>query len=303
MSELLTVAGLAKGFGRKRVLEDVSFTVEPGRVYGLLGLNGEGKTTLARILMGVIPADRGAVRFKGEALLFSSAAYKREVGFIPEDSFFYGWMKVRELLRLNASFYPKWDADRVRALGESLGLDPNARIRTLSRGQKLKLGLVAAVGGAPDLLVLDDPTSGLDVPTRHDFLRGVIRDLAERGTAVLFASHMVHELERVADHILILHGGRIILDRRFDELRAATRRAKLWFDGPAAEWPGVEGTLTSERDGGRLEAVVYPWGEAAEETVKNLSPVRLEVEPLSLEDIFVAFVDATAAPGRPAARS
>jgi ABC-2 type transport system ATP-binding protein len=301
MSELLTVAGLAKSFGRKRVLEDVTFAVEPGRVYGLLGLNGEGKTTLARILMGVIPSDGGVVRFKGEPIGFSSARYKREVGFIPEDSFFYGWMKVRELLRLNSSFYPKWDADRVRALGESLGLDPNARVRTLSRGQKLKLGLVAAVGGAPDLLVLDDPTSGLDVPTRHDFLRGVIRDLAERGTAVLFASHMVHELERVADHILLLHGGRIVLNRRFDELREATRRVKLWFDGAAPEWPGVEGTLTSEPDGGRLEVVVYPWGAAAEEAARNLSPVRMEVEPLSLEDIFVAFVEAGA--GRPAARS
>jgi len=301
MSELLKVAGLGKSFGTKRVLEEVSFAVEPGRVYGLLGLNGEGKTTLARILMGVIPADRGAVHFKGEALKFSSAAYKREVGFIPEDSFFYGWMKVRELLRLNASFYPKWDADRVRALSESLGLDPNARVRTLSRGQTLKLGLVAAIGGAPDLLVLDDPTSGLDVPTRHDFLRGVIRDLAERGTAVLFATHMVHELERIADHLLILHGGRIILDRRFDEAREETRRVKLWFDGEPPDWPGIEGTLTVERDGGRLEAVVYPWGGAAETAVGNLAPARMEVEPLSLEDLFVAFVGA--GPARPAART
>jgi ABC-2 type transport system ATP-binding protein len=301
MSEMLKISGLAKSFGQKRVLADVSFAVEPGRVYGLLGLNGEGKTTLARILMGVIPADRGEVRFKGEALRFSSAGYKREIGFIPEDSFFYGWMKVRELLRLNSSFYPKWDADRVRALAESLGLDPSARIRTLSRGQKLKLGLVAAVGGAPDLLVLDDPTSGLDVPTRHDFLRGVIRDLAERGTAVLFASHMVHELERVADHVLILHGGRIILDRRFDELREATRRVRLWFDGTAPDWPGAEGTLAVEREAGRLEAVVYPWSAAAEAAAGGLAPVRMEVEPLSLEDIFVAFVEAGA--GRPAPRS
>jgi len=301
MSELLKIAGLGKSFGKKRVLKDVSFAVEPGRVYGLLGLNGEGKTTLARILMGIIPADRGAILFKGKSIRFGAAAYKREVGFIPEDSFFYGWMKVRELLQLNASFYPKWDADRVRALSGNLGLDPKARIRTLSRGQKLKLGLVAAIGAAPDLLILDDPTSGLDVPTRHDFLRGVIRDLAERGTAVLFATHMVHELERVADHLLILHGGRITLDRRYEEVKEATRRVKLWFDGEAPEWPGVEGTLSVAREANRLEAVVYPWSGAAEDGIRNLAPVRMEVEPLSLEEMFVGFV--SSGPARPAARS
>ena len=290
MSELLKVGGLGKSFGRKRVLEDVSFALEPGRVYGFLGRNGEGKTTLARILMGVIPADRGEVVFKGEAVPFKAAAYKREIGYIPEDSFFYSWMKVMEFLRFNGSFYPRWDADRVRVLCENLGLDPKARIRTLSRGEKLKLGLVAAVGAAPDLLILDDPTSGLDVPTRHDFLRGVIRDLAERGTAVLFATHMVHELERVADHLLILNGGRIILDRSFEEVKASARRVRLWFDGAAPAWPAIEGTLSVEREAGRIEAVVYPWSGAAEDGIKTLAPVRTEVDPLSLEEIFVGFV-------------
>jgi len=301
MSELLKVGGLGKSFGRKRVLEDVSFALEPGRVYGFLGRNGEGKTTLARILMGVIPADRGEVVFKGEAVPFKAAAYKREIGYIPEDSFFYSWMKVMEFLRFNDSFYPKWDADRVRVLCENLGLDPKARIRTLSRGEKLKLGLVAAVGAAPDLLILDDPTSGLDVPTRHDFLRGVIRDLADRGTAVLFATHMVHELERVADDLLILHGGRIILDRRFDEVKASARRVRLWFDGGAPEWPRIEGTLFVESEAGRIEAFVYPWNDEAEDGIRRLAPTRMEVEPLSLEEIFVGFVGS--GPARPTARS
>jgi ABC-2 type transport system ATP-binding protein len=301
MNELLKVCGLNKRFGKKRVLDGLAFAVEPGRVYGLLGRNGEGKTTLARILMGVIPADRGEVVFKGQAIRFDAAAYKREIGYIPEDPFYYGWMKVRELLSLNASFYPKWDADRVRDLTGNLSLDPGARIRTLSRGQKLKLGLVVAVGAVPDLLILDDPTSGLDVPTRHDFLRGVIRDLAERGTAVLFATHMVHELERVADHLLVLHGGRVILDRRFEDVKALTRRVRLSFDGEPPAWPAIEGTLSIEREAGRVEAVVYPWNGAAEDGIRSLAPVRMEVEPLSLEEIFVAFVSGD--PARPVARS
>ncbi|MCX6565730.1 MAG: ABC transporter ATP-binding protein [Candidatus Aminicenantes bacterium] len=290
MSELLKVAELGKSFGRRRVLTDVSFAVEPGRVYGFLGRNGEGKTTLARILMGIIPASRGEVLFKGKIVKFGDSEYKREIGYIPEDPFFYGGMKVGEFLRFNGSFYPRWNTARVRTFFETLDLNPGARIKTLSRGEKLQLGFVAAIGAAPDILILDDPTSGLDVPTRHDFLRNIIRDLAERGTAVLFATHMIHELERVADHLFILHGGRIILNRSFEDVKALTRRVRLWFDGEAPEKLPVEGVLSLHREAGRLEAVVFPWNGAAEEGIRSLSLIRTEIEPLSLEEIFVGFV-------------
>jgi ABC-2 type transport system ATP-binding protein len=226
MSELLRIKGLAKSFGRKKVLADFDLTVESGRVYGLLGCNGEGKTTLARILMGVIPADAGDILYKGKRIAYGQSAYKREFGYVPEDPFFYDGMTVRGLLAFNARFYPKWDRKRAAADLERFGLDPKARIGTLSRGQKLKLGLAVALAAGPNFLILDDPTSGLDVPTRQEFLRDIIRELAAAGTTVLFATHLVHELERIVERLLVLHGGRLILDEDFDKVKA-THQASL----------------------------------------------------------------------------
>jgi ABC-2 type transport system ATP-binding protein len=226
MSELLRIQRLAKSFGRKKVLDDFDLTVESGRVYGLLGCNGEGKTTLARILMGVIPGDAGDIFYKGKRIAYGQSAYKREFGYVPEDPFFYEDMTVRCLVDFNAHFYPKWDRKRAAADLERFALDPKARVGTLSRGQKLKLGLAAALAAAPEFLILDDPTSGLDVPTRQEFLRDVIRELAASGTTILFATHLVHELERIVERLLVLHGGRLILDEDFDKVKA-THQASL----------------------------------------------------------------------------
>ncbi len=220
MSELLSIHHLSKSFGRRPVLKDFDLTTENGRVYGLLGLNGEGKTTLARILMGVIPSDGGEIRFKGRRIGFGDSGYKRAFGYVPEDPFFYEDMTVRSLLNFNARFYPLWDAKKASSDLERFAIDPKARIRTLSRGMKLKLGLAVALAAAPEFLILDDPTSGLDVPTRQDFLRDVIRELAASGTTVLFATHLVHELERIVERLLVLHGGRLILDEDFETVKA-----------------------------------------------------------------------------------
>jgi ABC-2 type transport system ATP-binding protein len=170
--------------------------------------------------MGVIPADGGEILYKGRRIGFRDSAYKREFGYVAEDPFFYEDMTVRGLLEFNARFYPKWDRKRAVSDLERFSLDPKSKVGTLSRGTKLKLGLAVALAAAPEFLILDDPTSGLDVPTRQDFLREVIRELAASGTAILFATHLVHELERIVERLLVLHGGRLILDEDFEKVKA-----------------------------------------------------------------------------------
>ena len=291
MSELLKIEGLSKSFGRRAVLRSVGLTLEPGKVYGFLGRNGEGKTTLIRTIMGVIPRDRGIISFKGSPVTFAGAAYKKEIGYIPEDAFFYGWMTVGGLLDFNAHFFPKWDSAKAADDVKRFALDRAAKVRTLSRGQKLKLAFVAALAARPELLILDDPTSGLDVPTRRDFLREVIRELAAGGTAVLFATHLVHELERIVDHLFILNGGRIVLDETYEKVKGLARRAVLGFDGEAPDLSDLANVIGRRAIGRDLELIIYPWDEEIEKALRALNPARLDIESLSLEDVFVSFVD------------
>jgi len=291
MSELLKIEGLSKSFGRRAVLRSVGLTLEPGKVYGFLGRNGEGKTTLIRTIMGVIPHDAGVITFKGLPVSFNAAAYKKEIGYIPEDAFFYGWMTVGGLLEFNSHFFPKWDAGKAADDMKRFALDPAAKIRTLSRGQQLKLAFVAALASRPELLILDDPTSGLDVPTRRDFLREVIRELAAGGTAVLFATHLVHELERIVDHLFVLNGGRIVLDEAYEKVKALARRAVLGFDGETPELPDLANIIGRRAIGRDLELIIYPWHEEEERALRAMNPARLDIESLGLEDIFISFVD------------
>ena len=290
MSELVRIEHLSKSFGRRAVLRDLAFALEPGKVYGLLGRNGEGKTTLIRTIMGVIPRDAGIISYKGQAVTFGSADYKKEIGYIPEDAFFYGGMTIGGLLAFNGRFFPKWDARRAADDLKRLALDPAAKVRTLSRGQQLKLAFVVALAARPELLILDDPTSGLDVPTRRDFLRDVIRELADGGTAVLFATHLVHELERIVDHLFILHGGRIVLDETYERVKSLTRRAALGFDTEPPEIVGLGNVISRRRVGKDVELIIYPWNEEGEGAIRALNAARLEIETLSLEDIFTSFV-------------
>jgi ABC-2 type transport system ATP-binding protein len=199
-------------------------------------------------------------------------------------------MRVGELLGFNSGFYRRWDARRADDLLRRFALDKRARIRTLSRGMKLRLELAVALAASPTLLVLDDPTSGLDVPTRHDFLRDVIRELADSGTTIFFSTHLVHELERIVDHLFILHRGRFILDAEYEAVKNSVRRLRLAFPGDPPAALGIGGVLSETRDGQRWEAVIYPWTEEKKEKIEGLSPAALEIEPLTLEEIFQSFV-------------
>ncbi|MGB7294752.1 MAG: ABC transporter ATP-binding protein [Candidatus Aminicenantales bacterium] len=290
MSELLRITGLRKSFGRHLVFSDLNMKLSAGKVYGLLGLNGEGKTTLIRILLGVIPPDGGKIRYKDSLISFRSSAYKEEIGYIPEDPFFFGGMKAGEFLDFNAAFYRRWDGRRAEDLLKRFSLDKKARIKTLSRGMKLRLEMTVALAAGPAFLVLDDPTSGLDVPTRHDFLQDIVRELADSGTTILFSTHLVHELERIVDHLFILQRGRLILDANHEAVKNFTRRVRLAFPGDPPQSLEIEGVLSETRDGQRVEIVVYPWSDDKEKRIEGLSPTRLDVEPLTLEEIFRSFV-------------
>ena len=290
MAEILRVNNLHKSFGRKRVLKDFNMTLKQGQVYGLLGINGEGKTTLIRMIMGIIPGDKGEILYKGNKIKFNGPHYKKEVGYIPEESIFFGWMAIKELMDFNSSFYPKWNAQKAKALLDRFDLDGKLKIKNLSRGMKLKVGLIVALAAEPELLILDDPTSGMDVPTRHDFLKGIIQEILEQGTTILFSSHLVHELEGIIDHLGILHSGQLILEENFEWVKNNAKKVHLAFDGSVPEAVNIDGVLTKQTDGNSCEFGIYPWSDDVKKSLEALHPTKVNIESMTLEEIFIHFV-------------
>jgi ABC-2 type transport system ATP-binding protein len=290
MNEFLTIKNLSKSFGRKAILKNFDLTLEKGKVYGLLGKNGAGKTTLIRMIMGIIPPDSGEIIYMGQKLKFGDATYKREIGFIPEDSIFFSWMTIQELLNFNSSFYPKWNKAKADAYVDRLSLEKKVKIRHMSRGMKLKVGLILALAAEPDFLILDDPTSGLDVPTRQDFLKDIIQEILEGGTTILFSSHLVHELERIIDKLGILENGHLIVEDEYTNVKNATKKVLLVFEGPIPDTIGINGVLSQKRENNRLEMVVYPWDEMTKKEVLSLNATHMEINALTLEEIFIGFI-------------
>src|SRR5438309_3522237 len=215
-----------------------------GAVYGLVGANGAGKTTLIKHILGLLRAESGSVRVFGLDPVADPVAVLSRIGYLSEENDLPGWMRVDELLRYTRAFYPAWDTAYAEKLREQFGLDPHARLKTLSKGQQAKAGLLAAQAHRPKLLLLDEPSSGLDPIVRRDILEAVIRTVADEGRTVLFSSHLLEEIERVSDQIAMLHQGRVVLCGPLDEVKAQHRRITLRFERQQPKPPAVPGALS-----------------------------------------------------------
>lgn len=224
MSEpVIAVTELTRRFGNKTALAGVTMSLQRGAVYGLVGANGAGKTTLIRHLLGLLRAESGAVRVFGLDPVQDPVAVLSRIGYLSEENDLPGWMRVDELLRYTRAFYPAWDDAYTEELRGAFGLDPAAKIRTLSKGEKARAGLLVALAHRPELLILDEPSSGLDPIARRDILGAVIRTIAHEGRTVLFSSHLLDEVEEVADHVTMISHGRVVLSGSLDDIKAAHR--------------------------------------------------------------------------------
>ena len=224
MSEpVIDISGLTRRFGDKTALDSVSLSLPRGAVYGLVGANGAGKTTLIRHIMGLLRAESGSVRVFGLDPVADPVAVLSRIGYLSEENDIPGWMRVDELIRYSRAFYSEWDDPYAEELREAFALDPAAKIRTLSKGQKARMGLLIALAHQPDLLVLDEPSSGLDPIVRRDILGAVIRTIADEGRTVLFSSHLLEEVEQVADHVTMISDGRIVLSGALETIKESHR--------------------------------------------------------------------------------
>jgi ABC-2 type transport system ATP-binding protein len=224
---VVAITNLSRKFGSKTVLNAVSLSVPRGSVFGLVGENGAGKSTLIKHVLGLLRAEAGEVRVFGLDPVSNPVSVLGRIGYLSEQPDLPGWMRVGEFMGYMQAFYPKWDVAYAEQLREQFGLNPAARIKTLSKGQLTKAGLLAAQAHRPDLLLLDEPSSGLDPVVRRDILQAVIRTVADDGRTVFFSSHLLEEIEHVSDYVAMLRQGTLILCGRLDEIKQGHQGCSL----------------------------------------------------------------------------
>lgn len=220
---IIELSQLTRRFGAKTALDSVSLSLPRGAVYGLVGANGAGKTTLIRHVLGLLKAESGSVRVFGLDPVNDPAGVLSRIGYLSEENDLPGWMRIDELMRYTQAFYPGWDEGYADELRQAFALDGAARIKTLSKGQKARAGLLIALAHRPELLVLDEPSSGLDPIVRRDILGAVLRTIAHEGRTVLFSSHLLDEVEAVADHVTMIDHGKIVLSAPLEEIKSTHR--------------------------------------------------------------------------------
>jgi len=293
VSSVIEIKNVSRRFGKKLALDNVSLTVQRGGVFGLIGGNGAGKTTLLKHVMGMLKAQSGSVKVFGMDPIAQPVGVLSRMGYLSEERDLPSWMRVSELIRYTQAFYPTWDGRFAEELREMFELDPNAKVRTLSRGQRARAGLLVALAHRPELLVLDEPSSGLDPVVRRDILGAIIHTIAEDGRTVLFSSHLLDEVERVADHIAMIHEGRVVLANSMDDLKDSYRRVTLRFETPVVDPPKLLSGRNTQGAGSEwtyICTVVDGDMGQVRGAAEAMGAQVVDESTLSLDEIFVATI-------------
>jgi ABC-2 type transport system ATP-binding protein len=282
------VTRLSRRFGAKTALDDVSLALPRGAVVGMVGENGAGKTTLIKHLLGSLRAQSGSVHVFGLDPVAEPVKVLSRIGYLSEEPDLPGWMRIHELIRYVSAFYATWDGAYAESLRREFGLDPQARVRELSKGQRARAGLLVALAYRPPLLLLDEPSSGLDPIVRRDILSAIIRTIADEGRTVLFSSHLLAEVERVSDRIVMLKSGRIIFDGELADVKQAHSRMTLRFDEPILKPPAMSGAYAWNGQGREWTALFDAPPEHVEHDAQRLGARIVERTVPTLDEIFVA---------------
>ncbi len=289
MSEsIVEITGVSRSFGKKVALDDVDLVVPKGSVVGLVGENGAGKTTLLKHVLGLFRAKTGSVRVFGKDPVQDPEAVLGEIGYLSEVRDLPDWMKIGELMSYTKAFFQSWDDAFAEELRNMFELSLDQKVKTLSRGQRARAGLIAAIAHRPQLLVLDEPSSGLDPVVRRDILSAIIRTVADEGRTVLFSSHLLDEVQRVSDHVAMLHLGKMLLTSPMDDVLTSHHRLTVRFEKPLDSPLKLDGALRCDGEG--REWTILCNGEQAsiEAQVTQLHGEIVDRAAPTLDEIFVA---------------
>ena len=287
MTYAIEITRLQYRAGKTFEIPALDLHVPTGSIYGFLGPNGSGKTTTIRLILGLLRPLSGRITVLGSPMPQQYARILQRIGYVPEQPHLDATMTVRELIDFQSVFYPSWDRDRARELVTQFELDAAQLFGRLSKGQKAKLMILLALAQCGDLLVLDEPTDGLDPVVRRDILSALLTYVSERGATIFISSHLVHELERVCDWIAVMDNGRLVTESPMEKLKHGTKRLVV-TGAPAEIGDAPFQLLTRESSNGSGEQwVVGNWEPTMTGYVESLGASIRDVIDLDLEDGFV----------------
>ena len=289
MTDVISTTRLTKYYGNKRVVNCLNLKVEQGQVYGFLGRNGAGKSTTIKMLMGMVRPNSGEAELLGEKISELSPQTRERIAYIAEGHPLYNWMSIGEAVKFTQAFYTQWNATLVEQILDHFELSRKQKLRRLSNGQRAQVSLALAVAPEPELLILDDPTLGLDTVVRRDFLESLIQIIQRKGRTILFSSHVLGDVERVADRIGIMVNGVLRVDCPTDHFRESVKKLVLDFSAPAPEQFDCPGLVNSWHRGSQLELILVGYDEAQRTAVESLEPRSIQVIDLNLEEAFVEY--------------
>ena len=290
---IIETSQLRKSFGSKQALCGLDLRVPVGSIYGFLGRNGAGKSTTIKTLMGLLRADSGEAQVFGTQVIDadSSVELRRRIGFVMEDKELYPYMTVEQMLRFVRGFFPKWRTELEKRYLEMFELPLKGKIPNLSKGMRSKLMLLLAISRGADLLVLDEPTDGLDPAATEDVLRELVTIAASAGTTMFFSSHQLSEVELIADHIGIIEQGKMVVAGSLDDMKAQYQRLQIVLADSSempVHWP--DGVKSIRQDGRVVSILASHNADAIWERAQAIPGATVERFPVTLKEIFLEYV-------------
>ncbi len=284
---IVKLSKVSKWFGATRALCAVDLAVGRGRIIGLLGANGAGKSTLLRTIIGLYLPDKGRVTTFGVVARDLGPRQLARIGYVHQEGELLNWMKVGQLIRYVSAYYPKWNQDLEDKYIADFEINTGARVGALSPGERQKVAILIAIGFEPELLILDEPASALDPLARARFLDLLLELIQTENRTIVISSHILSDVEKVIDHVIIMNRGRIICDRNFDTLREQYHRIRLTaLHGPLPATLPFAGLLDCRRS--ESEALLTVHGQTAEHIKDEARALdcEAEIQTLPLDDIY-----------------
>lgn len=291
---IISVENLIKQFGSVRAINNLSLDIYPGQIFGLMGANGGGKSTLIRHWIGLyLPDDGKCTTFGVEAKKLGPQELAR-IGYVHQEGKLIDWMSVAKLIRYVAAYYPTWNKDIEARYLEEFELDPKARVGKLSPGQRQMLAVLLAIGFEPELLILDEPAAAMDPLARHKFLELLMEIIQVEGRTIIISSHILTDIEKVIDHALIMNKGKMLCDTPIDDLREQYIRLRLTsLNGAIPEKLPFENILKIEQSGSKAIVTLSDNNKSREELEGMADSIHCQMEPLPLplEDIYQLVIE------------